>query len=55
MIDEFIRVMIDIAEHSQSNPSEIISAPRNLFRKKCDDVLAAKIPTLSFQALKLQE
>ena len=51
-LDDFIRVMIEIAQNSKTNPQEVLSAPRNLFRKKCDDVLAAKTPILSFQALK---
>jgi hypothetical protein len=44
--------MVEIAQNSKTNPQEVLSAPRNLFRKKCDDVLAAKTPILSFQALK---
>ncbi len=50
-LDDFIRVMVEIAETAKTNPEEVLSAPRNLFRKKCDDVLAAKTPILSFQAL----
>ena len=51
VLDQFIDVMLEIAEKSKSDPNEVLSAPSNLFRKKCDDVLAAKNLILSFQKL----
>ena len=51
-LDEFIKVMINIAEKSKAgHVEEIIKAPQGLFRKKCDDVLAARNPILSYQEL----
>ncbi|MFT4967319.1 MAG: glycine dehydrogenase subunit 2 [Candidatus Deianiraeaceae bacterium] len=51
-IDEFIAVMVKIANQCKlENVEEILSAPNGLFRKKCDDVLAARKPILSYQEL----
>jgi hypothetical protein len=47
--------MKKVAEKSRNNDAQsVISAPNNLFRKKCDDILAAKKPILSFQDLNSQ-
>ena len=51
-LDEFIKVMIDIAEKSKNGDVDaILKAPQGLFRAKCDDILAARKPILSFQEL----
>lgn len=51
-IDNFISVMKKIAEKSKNGDiQDILSAPNGLFRKKCDDILAAKTPILSYKEL----
>lgn len=51
-LDRFIDVMKNIAVKSkEKDVEEILSAPHGLLRRKCDDVLAAKNPILSFQEL----
>lgn len=51
-LDEFIKVMISIAEKSKSGDVDaILKAPQGLFRAKCDDILAARNPILSFQEI----
>lgn len=50
-IDKFIAVMVDIAKNAGTKIQEFTSAPRNTFRGKCDDILAAKTPILTYQSL----
>ena len=53
-LDKFIDVMLDIAKNAELKTQDFLNAPRNTFRSKCDDVLAAKMPVLSYQALAKQ-
>jgi glycine dehydrogenase subunit 2 len=50
-IDKFIDVMVYIAKNAGTKTQDFAAAPRNTFRLKCDDVLAAKTPVLSYQAM----
>lgn len=50
-IDKFIDVMLDIAKNIEDKKEDFLQAPRNTFRTKCDDILAARTPVLSYQAL----
>ena len=47
-MDEFIKVMIKIAEEAKVNPEKIISAPHNTPIKRVDETLAARHPDLKF-------
>ncbi len=47
-MDEFVKVMIKIAEEAKVNPEKIISAPHNTPIKRVDETLAARHPDLKF-------
>ncbi len=47
-LDEFVNIMIKIANEAKINPNEIISAPHNTPVKRVDETLAARHPDLKF-------
>ncbi|MBQ8168225.1 aminomethyl-transferring glycine dehydrogenase subunit GcvPB [bacterium] len=47
-MDEFVEVMIKIAEEAKFNPEKIISAPHTTPIKRVDETLAARHPDLKF-------
>lgn len=47
-MDEFIKVMIKIAEEAKNNPEKVISAPHTTPIKRVDETLAARHPDLKF-------
>lgn len=50
-IDKFITVMQYIAKNAGTKTQEFMSAPLNTFRGKCDDIMAAKTPILTYKKL----
>jgi len=47
-MDEFVEVMIKIAQEAKSNPEKILSAPHTTPVKRVDETLAARHPDLKF-------
>lgn len=47
-MDEFVSVMIKIADEAKTNPEKLISAPHNTPVKRVDETLAARQPDLKF-------
>ena len=47
-MDEFVEVMIKIAEEAKFNPEKIISAPHTTPIKRVDETLDARHPDLKF-------
>ena len=47
-LDEFVNIMIKIANEAKINPNEIISAPHSTPVKRVDETLAARHPDLKF-------
>ena len=48
-LDEFINIMLKIADEADNNPEIILSAPNTTTIKKIDETLAARKPNLSFR------
>jgi glycine dehydrogenase subunit 2 len=48
-LDEFIEVMIKIAEEVKQNPSVALSSPHKTPVKKVDETLAARHPDLTYK------
>ena len=48
MLDDFIDIMIKIAEDAKTNPEVLLSAPHNTPVKKIDEVTAARHPDLKY-------
>ena len=51
-LDEFIDVMLKIAEEVKTNPELLTSAPHNAVIKKVDETLAARHPDLKYESEK---
>ncbi len=49
VLDEFIEIMLKIAQEVNENPDIILSAPHNTPVKKIDETLAARKPDLNFK------
>lgn len=49
VLDEFVKIMIDIANESKNNPEYINDAPHSTPVKKIDEVTAARHPDLTFK------
>ena len=47
-LDEFVEIMIQIANDAKSNPEKILSAPHSTPVKKIDEVTAARRPDLKY-------
>lgn len=47
-IDEFIEVMVKIAQEAENNPELVKSAPHNTAIKRLDEVKAARTPVLKW-------
>jgi len=50
-LDDFIKVMRQIAEEAKTNPDDVKSAPHTTPIGRVDDVLAAKRPVVTFKAM----
>lgn len=48
VLDNFVNVMLKIADEAKSNPEKIISAPHTTPVKRLDETLAARHPNLKF-------
>lgn len=48
MLDDFVEIMIQIAQTAKENPEEILSAPHTTPVKKIDEVQAARHPDLKY-------
>ncbi len=48
-LDNFIEIMKKIAEESKSAPEIVLNAPHKMFRKKLDEVTAARNPILKWR------
>ena len=48
VLDNFVDVMLKIADEAKSNPEKIISAPHTTPVKRLDETLAARHPNLKF-------
>ena len=48
VLDEFVNVMLRIADEAESNPQKVISAPHTTPVKRIDETLAARHPDLKF-------
>ena len=48
VLDDFVKVMIKIANECAENPDKVLTAPHNTFVKKIDEVTAARRPDLKF-------
>lgn len=48
-LDEFIEVMLKIAEEIEQNPSDVLKSPKNTPVKKIDETLAARQPDLRYK------
>ncbi len=48
-LDEFIELMVEIAQSSKTNPQKILDAPHSTPVKKIDEVNAARHPDLNFK------
>ena len=48
-LDDFINIMLKIADEVENNPEIILSAPHNTPVKKIDETLAARKPDLNFR------
>ena len=48
-LDEFINVMIEIAQEVKDNPDEVLKHPIHTPVKKVDEVLAARKPDLAYK------
>ena len=48
VLDEFVDVMLKIADEVKTNPEKLISAPHNTPVKRLDETLAARKPNLKF-------
>lgn len=49
VLDEFVDVMLKIADEAKTNPEKLISAPHNTPVKRLDETLAARKPNLKFE------
>jgi len=49
VLDEFVTVMKEIAEEAVSNPEKLKEAPFDTFRKRIDEVTAARKPVLKWE------
>ena len=48
VMDDFVKVMLKIADEAKSNPEKVISSPHSTPVKKIDETLAARHPNLKF-------
>lgn len=48
-LDDFVNVMLKIAEEAKSNPEKLTSAPHNTPVRRIDETRAARIPDLRFK------
>ena len=48
VLDEFVDVMLKIADDAKNNPEKLISAPHTTPVKRLDETLAARKPNLKF-------
>lgn len=49
VLDDFVNVMLKIAEDAKTNPEKLISAPHTTPVKRLDETLAARHPDLKFE------
>lgn len=49
VLDEFVDVMLKIADEAKTNPEKLISAPHSTPVKRLDETLAARKPNLKFE------
>lgn len=49
VLDDFVNVMLKIAEEAKTNPDKLISAPHTTPVKRLDETLAARHPNLKFE------
>lgn len=47
-MDDFVKVMLKIADEAKINPEKVISAPHSTPVKRIDETLAARHPNLKF-------
>ncbi len=52
VLDNFINVMLKIAEEIKSNPEEVLKSPQKTPIKKVDETLAARHPNLTYKEIK---
>lgn len=48
VMDDFVKVMLKIADEAKINPEKVISAPHSTPVKRIDETLAARHPNLKF-------
>ena len=48
-MDEFVKVMLKIANEAKTNPEKIMSAPHKASVKRIDETLAARKPDLRYK------
>ena len=48
-MDEFVDVMLKIAQEAKNNPEKLLSAPHTTPVKRIDETLAARKPDLRFK------
>ena len=48
-LDEFIKAMIEISIEAKEHPELLKNAPQTAFRKRLDEVQAARVPVLTFK------
>ena len=53
VLDEFINIMLKIAQEIEANPQEVLNSPKTTPIKKVDETLAARKPDLCYKSLEV--